>query len=122
MTLFAFNKAWAMIDSPERKWDFLIDNVPASSLPAMFKTSLEAPLLVSMLETFKFVLTEHDDERTIKDSVKSYLLNLARVPRFSTIIMFMSNDEKKLVKEVWDGVSRTDDQVEVGVRKVWGVL
>lgn len=88
----------------------------------MFKTSLEAPLLVSVLETFKFVLTEHDDDSSTKDSVKAYLLNLARVPRFSTIIMFMSKDERKLVKEIWDIVSRTEDQVEVGVRKVWGVL
>lgn len=88
----------------------------------MFKTSLEAPQLISMLETFKFVLSEYDGDSSAKDRVKAYLLNLARVPRFSTIMMFMSKNEKTLVKEVWGGVSRTDDQIEAGARKVWGVL
>ncbi|GJE89529.1 RNA polymerase II-associated protein [Phanerochaete sordida] len=120
MTLFAFNRAWAALDSPERRWGFLVDNVPPASLPAMFKTSLEAPHLVAMLETFRFVLADGDDAG--KDRVKAYLLNFARVPRFSTIVMFMNRDEKALVKEVWDGVGRADDQIEVGVRKVWSVL
>ncbi|EKM61554.1 uncharacterized protein PHACADRAFT_204723 [Phanerochaete carnosa HHB-10118-sp] len=122
MSLFTFNRTWANIDSPESKWSFLIDNVPPASLPAMFKTSLEAPLLVSVLGTFKFILAEHDDNSSARDSVKAYLLSFARVPRFSTIMMFMSKYERTLVKEVWDGITRTDDQVEVGVRKVWGVL
>ena len=86
----------------------------------MFKTSLEAPLLVSMLETFKYIL-ENNSGRDVKESVKTYLLNMARVPRFTTIVLFMSKDEKQLVKEVWDGVAVGDDQVERGARKVWGV-
>jgi RNA polymerase II-associated protein 3 len=89
----------------------------------MFKTSLEAPQLVSLLETFNFVLhePEFEYEPDVKETVKRYLISLARVPRFSTITLFMSKDEKQLVKQVWDALDRVDDQVEGGVRKVWGV-
>lgn len=91
-----------------------------TSLPSLFKTSLETALLVSMLETFKAVL-ENAPAAEVKEGVKTYLLNFARVPRFTTVVLFMSKTEKQLVKEVWDGVSAGDDQVERGARKVWGV-
>ena len=89
----------------------------------MFKTSLESPQLVSLLETFSSVLRdpEFEYEPDVKATVKTYLINLSRVPRFSTIVLFMSKDEKKLVKEVWDALDRIDDQIEGGARKVWGV-
>ena len=75
---------------------------------------------MSILETFKAVLGNAPEIET-KESVKTYLLNMARVPRFTTVVLFMSKAEKQLVKEVWDGVSVGDDQVERGARKVWGV-
>lgn len=89
----------------------------------MFKTSLEAPQLVSVLDTFSFVLhdPEFEYEPDVKETVKRYLINFSRVPRFSTIAMFMSRDEKKLMKDVWDALDRVDDQIESGARKVWGV-
>lgn len=96
------------------------ENVHPTALPAMFKTSLEAPLLVSILEMFKFTL-EGGSEPDRKETVKTYLLDFARVPRFSMVVLFMSKDEKRLVKEVWDGVDVGDDQVERGARKVWGI-
>ena len=91
-----------------------------TALPAVFKTSLEAPLLVSILETFKATL-ESAPQGDVKETVKTYLLSFARVPRFGTVVLFMSKDERTLVEQVWSEVSVGDDQVERGVRKVWGV-
>ena len=89
----------------------------------MFKTSLESPHIVSILSTFAAVLhdPEFEYEPDVKATIKTYLINFSRVPRFSTIIMFMSKDEKALVKEVWEAMDRVDDQIEGGARKVWGV-
>lgn len=88
----------------------------------MFKTSLEAPMLISLLETFKYKLANAglELESVVKESVRAYMLNLGRVQRFGTVVLFMSRDEKKLVKDVWDSLNHRAGE-DGAARKVWGI-
>ena len=58
--------------------------------------------------------------------IKAYLLNLAKVPRFTTVVLFMSKQERKLVDEVWalvgpKATNGAGEDAEGGARKAWGV-
>ena len=47
--------------------------------------------------------------------MRQYMAMFSKVPRFSTVVLFMSAEEKKLAKEVWE---------KVGVRNgcaAWGI-
>lgn len=69
-------------------------------MPSFCKTSLEPTLLVSILEVFLVVLSSQpmaDDTNRIRE----YMDGLAKVPRFSTLVMFLSGKEKAIAKEVW---------------------
>jgi RNA polymerase II-associated protein 3 len=47
--------------------------------------------------------------------MRQYMAVFSKVPRFSTVVLFMSKKEKELAKEVWD---------KLGVRNggaAWGI-
>lgn len=52
--------------------------------------------------------------------VKQYLLNFARVPRFSTVVLFMSSDERLLVKDVWSSAG-DGGGLNISEKKAWGI-
>lgn len=60
-------------------------------------------MLVSIMETFLEV-TKDDDSRTIKTTIREYMENFAGIPRFNTLLLFLSKSEKKLAKSVWMAV------------------
>ncbi|KAF9453106.1 hypothetical protein P691DRAFT_755755 [Macrolepiota fuliginosa MF-IS2] len=98
-TLFDFNRTWrSMLTSVER-WK-LLQTIPPVNMPSFCKTSLEPTLLVSILEVFLVILSSLP---TVDDVTKigEYMEYLARVPRFPTLIMFLSSREKTVAKEVW---------------------
>jgi RNA polymerase II-associated protein 3 len=67
----------------------------------MCQTSLEPPLLVSILTTFSTLLEAYPD---ISSDVKNYMVNLGNVPRFPMVTMLMSKEEKRLAARVWEKV------------------
>lgn len=79
---------------------FYQQTILPSSLPSFCKASLEPVLLVSILEVFLVVLSCRP---TTEDTSKigEYMDNLGKVPRFPTLVMFLSAQEKVLAKEVW---------------------
>lgn len=67
----------------------------------MFQTSLDAGILASLLRTFSSILQQNENAR---DNIRDYMINLARVPRFGTVLLFMSREEKELARKVWTGL------------------
>ncbi|KAI0801756.1 hypothetical protein BC629DRAFT_1591448 [Irpex lacteus] len=120
MTLFNFNRNWDSLKSPEARWEFL-QQIPPTSLPSLFKTSLEASNLVSIIQTFQHILQTPSPTPETKNLIQEYLINLARVSRFNTLVLFLSADERRLARDVWtaaeDGV--VSDAPE---RKAWGLV
>jgi len=115
MTLFNFTRSWESLDSAEQRWN-LISQIPPTTLPALFQTSLEPSLLGSILDTFLTVLKQTTNpENGDRVSTRQYMAMFSKVPRFSTVVLFMSAEEKKLAKDVWE---------KVGVRNgcaAWGI-
>ncbi len=92
------------------KTDVLLKSVPPAQLPALFKTSLEPSLLASILETFLNTSNENSD------IVVGYLEALSKVPRLSTIILFLSEGERTVLRRLVEKVGV--DKVNVIWRKV----
>jgi hypothetical protein len=65
----------------------------------MFQASLEPVLLSSILQHFQRVI---DLQIAAPDDVREYLVSLSKVQRFGTIMLFMSKDEKILLKGLWE--------------------
>lgn len=78
-----------------------LQHVSPSELPSLFLTSLEPALLVSILDTFKTILTDDKLSEHAQDDILQYLRAFPTVPRFEFVLMFLSTDEQRLVGEVW---------------------
>ncbi|KAF4617296.1 hypothetical protein D9613_005646 [Agrocybe pediades] len=130
-TLFEFSRMWDNALGGQKKreegevvcerWG-LVCSIPPPQIPAIFKTNLEPSLLVSILDIFLKVLKplpEH--ETTVRAQVLSYLHALSAVPRFGTLLLFLSKPEKVLAREVWAllGVSGPEGVQDDKVRGVW---
>jgi hypothetical protein len=59
-------------------------------------------LLVSVLENFLAILSTTKDLTDIKRRMLGYMKSLADVPRFGTVVLFLSRKEKQLAKQVWE--------------------
>ncbi|EJC98017.1 TPR-like protein [Fomitiporia mediterranea MF3/22] len=105
LSLFEFSRAWELA-SPTERWDLLC-KIPPPSLPTLFKTSLEAPLLVQILEVCSLAVDSTGDS-TIKARVREYLHWFQRVPRFSTVVLFLSKKEKELGRSLADAIAFPD--------------
>ena len=91
----------------------LSQTIPPAHFPALCKTSLEPSMLVSIMETFLATLEvmtkkdddDDDDARAKKTIIQEYMENFARIPRFNTLVLFLSKSEKMLAKSVWMAVN-----------------
>lgn len=97
--LFEFVKAWTSAVNVEEKWQ-LINSIPPASIPSLCKTSLEPAMLASILDVFLAVLNANTREK-----IQEYMDNLARIPRFGTLVLFLSKQEKEVARDVWRGLS-----------------
>ena len=63
-------------------------------------------MLVSIMETFLATLevTKDDPRAKTKTIIQEYMENFARIPRFNTLVLFLSKNEKSLAKSVWMAV------------------
>jgi hypothetical protein len=78
-------------------------SVSPDSLAGMFQTSLEPPLLSSLLDVLLSALRS-DNSSKVQAAVRSYMLGLETVPRFNTVVLFMNKQEKAAAKEIWESL------------------
>lgn len=89
--------------------------IAPESLPSVFKTSLDASLLATIIQTFRALLATDID----RSALKGYIAHLPKVSRWSTLILFLSPAEQKTVKEIWDALPAEPDDAQL--RKAWGL-
>ncbi|KAF8648972.1 hypothetical protein AX16_006086 [Volvariella volvacea WC 439] len=104
MSLFDFNRKWDSCTLSDERWN-LLNSIPTSSIPIMFKTSLEAGLLASMLTTMLLRVKVHPNDAPI---IREIMNQLSRVPRFETVVLFLSRAEKEVANEVWRSLGDED--------------
>ncbi|KAH8114658.1 TPR-like protein [Phellopilus nigrolimitatus] len=101
LTLFDFSRSWELAE-PSERWDLLC-RIPPPALPSLFKISLESVLLLQILEVCSLAVSATGDP-TIKARVRAYLHWFPRVPRFATVTLFLSAQEKELCKVLGEAV------------------
>ncbi|GLB45501.1 putative rna polymerase ii-associated protein 3 [Lyophyllum shimeji] len=106
-TLFEFASAWRAASSTSERWGLML-SVPPPRIPALFKTSLEPQLLISILQVFREVLRRSPNAAV---TVREYLDAFARVERFGTIVLFLSREEKAVARDVWEALGVTKEDV-----------
>ncbi|KAG5726879.1 RNA polymerase II-associated protein 3 [Termitomyces sp. T112] len=122
-TWFEFTRAWDAEPSTAARWGLILSLRP-SSVPALFRTSLEPALLVSMMGVFRDVLNANalkDDELDgVRERVRGYMDAFGKVERFETVMLFLSHEEKKVVRGVWEALGV--DQFREDVGRAWSCV
>ncbi|KAH9966152.1 hypothetical protein BJV74DRAFT_289932 [Russula compacta] len=131
-TLFEFTRAWdgIPVSDTAARWA-LLNTIPPTTLPALVGASLEPALLASLIPVLAAAADSEQHESTSRDTVKAFMCALARVPRFRTVVQFLSRAERSAARAVWDAVTQDtgdDDasvvgdaeEVEEKVAHTWG--
>ncbi|TCD62427.1 hypothetical protein EIP91_006909 [Steccherinum ochraceum] len=113
-SMYAFDRNWMALKTPQARWTYL-QQISPESLPSVFKTSLDASLLASIIQTFHGLLATDIDRSTLK----GYVAHLPKVSRWPTLILFLSPEEQKMVKEIWGALPAGADDTQL--RKAWGL-
>ncbi|KAF8489392.1 hypothetical protein JB92DRAFT_2755903, partial [Gautieria morchelliformis] len=112
LTHFALIRAWNALPAPQDRYALLL-RISPESLPALFKNSLEPDFLMSMLRTFKAVASP-----STSINLSRLMCDLPSIPRFNTILLFLSPEEKRLVVAVWHAIDPTEHNEG---RHAWGL-
>ncbi|KAJ7070602.1 TPR-like protein [Mycena amicta] len=116
-TLFEFTRAWEGTADPGVRLSLLL-RFPPTSLPTLFQTSLDPALFVEIIDVLRVSST--------KTTAKEYMHAFASVPRFGTVVRFLSASERQKVRGMWvdlgvgvdgDGLTRPGE-----LEEVWGAL
>ncbi|KAJ7610977.1 hypothetical protein FB45DRAFT_942195 [Roridomyces roridus] len=108
MSLVDFSRSWERAEGSEARYKLLCQ-IPPGALPALFQNSLEPALFVDIVD----VLSSFDE----KERAAAYLYAFARVPRFGTVLRFLSGAERERVKAAWSLLGVTGAS-QLG--EVWG--
>ncbi|EPS98608.1 hypothetical protein FOMPIDRAFT_1031313 [Fomitopsis schrenkii] len=100
LTLFDFSREWEKCSTSEDRWA-LLKEVSPPTLPSLFQSSLEAQVLAGIVGTLRDVLRAGDLAPQERERVHDYMRGLTQVKRFSTVVLFMSNEERGWVNDVW---------------------
>ncbi|KAJ7733560.1 hypothetical protein DFH07DRAFT_967957 [Mycena maculata] len=131
MTLFEFTRAWERAAGAGEKWAVL-EKIPPGAFPALFQTSLEPALFVEVVDALGVVLSSSS---SVKMDAKKYMHAFARVPRFGTVVRFLSRAERARVRAVWGALGVSSGGTERGegqggevcgrpaqLEEVWGAV
>ena len=86
-------------------------------------------MLSAVLHSLRSALEAAPEDPERIRVVRAYMVNLPRVPRFSTISLMMSADDRANAQVVWDLLGRSrgdgvegemDKRKEDGARSAWG--
>ena len=85
----------------------------------MFKTSLEPGLFVSIVAVFEAVLdgAAKDDAGVVV--VEAYMQAFGKVDRFSTVVLFLSKEEKARVRRVWEMLGVVPGEGDAAWKPIW---
>jgi hypothetical protein len=72
--------------------------VPPETLAALFKTSLEPDVLASIVTLLHAIAKQNPED---KPTVRKYVEGLARIPRFGSVTLFLSNAEKEEARSLF---------------------
>ncbi|PQQ08364.1 uncharacterized protein Pyn_29665 [Prunus yedoensis var. nudiflora] len=84
------------ITPPNLAYQF--EAISPSALPQILKNALTVPILLDIIKCVATFFVEK------MDLVVNYLENLTRVPRFDTLIMFLSSSDNADLVKIWDEV------------------
>ncbi|KAI0366954.1 hypothetical protein BV20DRAFT_1055279 [Pilatotrama ljubarskyi] len=127
-TLVAFMSLWKSLDNDEERWEVL-RQIPALRLPVLFKTSLDPTILAAILKTIRIALAALPSDTERLQVARAYMVNLPRVPRFSTVSLMMSAEERMHAQVIWDMLGRyqgegvegqMEQRKEEGSKSAWG--
>ncbi|CAE6398648.1 unnamed protein product [Rhizoctonia solani] len=120
-TLLGFLQKWSNTRTDADRASVLY-TVPPSSIPSLFGPTLESPLLGAMLSALSWSLGSAPNlpAADIPQRTLAYIIALAQVPRFSTLILFLDAAERKYAKDIWDGLEQSGVEMDSGERKKWG--
>ena len=76
-------------------------SIPPTSIPSMCKASLDPALLISVIDVFIDVVKANADDQATADAIRAYLVGFENVPRFGTVLLFLSEKEKARIVEIW---------------------
>ncbi|KAJ7086604.1 hypothetical protein C8R43DRAFT_311567 [Mycena crocata] len=120
MTLFDFTRAWESTPDSSARFTFL-SKIPPAALPALFQTSLEPALFVEVVDVLASNIPAAD-----VNTITAYLRAFAGVPRFGTVVRFLSRAEKARVRGVWGALGVGDGEGSAGLpsqlEEVWGAV
>ncbi|KAK9919971.1 hypothetical protein M0R45_028541 [Rubus argutus] len=95
---YQFEASWRGLSGDRALQAKLLKAISPSALPQIFKNALTVHILVDII---KCVTTFFIDEM---DLAVNILENLTEVPRFDTLIMFLSSTDKADLAKIWDEV------------------
>ncbi|KAF8257306.1 hypothetical protein EI94DRAFT_1671024 [Lactarius quietus] len=116
-TLFEFTRVWEGIPASDTaaRWA-LLNTFPPSSLPAFFGASLEPALLASLIPVLA--------EAAPLAAACEFMCALTRVPRFQTVVRFLSASECGAARALWEavvlGTGDAQDADVVEAARAWG--
>lgn len=90
--------------------------IKPKSLKTILKTSITEEIVSTTIKALASHFVPNKSEKAL-----SFLKYLSKVPRFETTIMFLGDDEKQMVKSIFDHLSSSGvkpDTVKT-VRKAW---
>ncbi|XP_024191297.1 RNA polymerase II-associated protein 3 isoform X2 [Rosa chinensis] len=97
-TAYQFEASWRGLSGDRALQAKLLKAIYPRELPYIFKNALTVHILVDII---KCVTTFFIDEMAL---TVSFLENLTKVPRFDTLIMFLSSKDKDDLAKTWDEV------------------
>lgn len=100
MTGMEFEKVWKSLKGDPGQQAAYLRMLQPSSLPAIFKQALTAPLLSSMLSAVLGELTAKEPASSL-----DLLTALSRVPRFDMTVMCLPSREKRELGTLWDAAA-----------------
>ncbi|PFH53281.1 hypothetical protein AMATHDRAFT_45559 [Amanita thiersii Skay4041] len=103
ITMFSFTKAWESNRSTEERWK-LITSISPTNIPSMCGSSLEPAQFISIMDVFLQVLEGNGKDEMTKTVIREYLRSFGSVPRFTTLLLFLSEKEKGLVQQLWNAL------------------
>ncbi|XP_062002870.1 uncharacterized protein LOC133720536 isoform X1 [Rosa rugosa] len=95
---YQFEASWRGLSGDRALQAKFLKAISPSALPQIFKNALTLHILVDII---KCVTTFFMDEM---DLAVNILENLTKVPRFDTLVMFLSSNDKADLAKIWDEV------------------
>jgi len=108
-TAYNFERTWEACKNDLDSLHKLFQMIKPENYPALLKDLMTPAILNSILQVIqKFYLSSHDYSQAIK-----MLTSLTMVSRFDMVVMFLSEADKQVVRNIFDTLSLTQSQTQM---------